>query len=161
LASTSNSPRDTESPEAAATHLDVAPSAIYHHVKDREVLVALAMDNLLRRQTWPTPGLDWRTYLEDNARQVWSLLEAYPGLSPELTPQTAEGAAINAYMSSMCAHLELLGFQSATPVSLSIWSSTWHSMLRSDRFDDVQDAVLTPLTPNERKTFVRLFAKPT
>lgn len=96
--------------EAVAGHLDVAHSALYHHVKDRDALVQLAMDHLMRRQMWPSAGPDWRRYLDENGRVVWAMLEAHPGLSLELTAQTARGAAIEARMQSMNAHLEMLGF---------------------------------------------------
>lgn len=96
--------------EAVASHIDIAHSAIYHHVKDREALVELAMDTLMRRETWPAPGPDWRHHLDANGRAIWDLLERHPGLSLEITAQSAPSTALRSYVAGLCAHLEMLGF---------------------------------------------------
>lgn len=96
--------------EAVAAELDIAHSAIYHHVKNREALVELAMNHIMRREVWPAPGPDWRAYLAANSQALWDLLGRHPGLALELTAQTAHSSALGAFTDTLTAHLEMLGF---------------------------------------------------
>ncbi|GGT02124.1 hypothetical protein GCM10010156_70080 [Planobispora rosea] len=71
-----------------AERLQVAHSALYRHVADREDLVILAMDRVLQLTPWPEPTGRWRTDLTEQAEAVWRLLEAHPGLIKEFLKLT-------------------------------------------------------------------------
>ncbi|MFI7700327.1 TetR/AcrR family transcriptional regulator [Nonomuraea sp. NPDC049480] len=66
-----------------ADRLQVAHSALYRHVADREDLVIVAINRALSTATWPEPTGEWRSDLESQAAALWDLLEAYPGLVKE------------------------------------------------------------------------------
>ncbi|WP_449064261.1 TetR/AcrR family transcriptional regulator [Planomonospora algeriensis] len=71
-----------------AERLQVAHSALYRHVADREDLVILAIDRALRHVAWPEPTGRWRTDLTEQAGVLWRLLEAHPGLVREFLKLT-------------------------------------------------------------------------
>ncbi|MFB9717272.1 TetR/AcrR family transcriptional regulator [Planobispora longispora] len=71
-----------------AEQLQVAHSALYRHVADREDLVVLAMNRMLQLTPWPEPAGRWRTDLAAQADAVWRLLESHPGLIKEFLKLT-------------------------------------------------------------------------
>lgn len=66
---------------AVAAQVGVSPSALYSHVRDRDDLVALAVEQAMSTMTWPDPGAAWRDYLKGCARSLWDLLEEHDGLA--------------------------------------------------------------------------------
>lgn len=160
--------------EAVATHLDTAHSAIYHHVKNREALVELAMNHLMRREVWPAPGPDWRAHLDANSKAVWGLLRRHPGLALELTAQTAHSSALQAFTASLSSHLEMLGFDSSDaylaadlvidlPFDVSIRAHYYAEAADGDLWDGIDDwfeakleivlaGIASELAPGHRRT---------
>ncbi|MEO3884332.1 TetR/AcrR family transcriptional regulator C-terminal domain-containing protein [Nonomuraea sp. B5E05] len=66
-----------------ADRLQVAHSALYRHVADREELVMVAIDRAIAAAPWPEPAGEWRSDLEAQAAAVWHVLERHPGLVKE------------------------------------------------------------------------------
>ncbi|TDC04573.1 TetR family transcriptional regulator [Nonomuraea longispora] len=66
-----------------ADRLQVAHSALYRHVADREELVMVAIDRAVAAAPWPEPAGEWRPDLEAQAAAVWRVLERHPGLVKE------------------------------------------------------------------------------
>lgn len=67
---------------AVAEHLGVAPPSLYHHVANREGLVALAAARLLARFELPEPGgATWDAWLREGALRLDGQLAAHPGLA--------------------------------------------------------------------------------
>lgn len=99
--------------EGVAMQLGTSNSAIYHHIDDRDALVALAMDVLVNNTQWPSDGDDWRAYLDGCAVTLWSLLHQHPGLALELTRLAIPSAAYRARIREMCDRLETLGVSPA------------------------------------------------
>ncbi|TDD11223.1 TetR family transcriptional regulator [Nonomuraea deserti] len=66
-----------------ADRLQVAHSALYRHVADREELVMVAIDRAVAAVAWPEPTGEWRSDLEAQAAALWHLLEGHPGLIKE------------------------------------------------------------------------------
>lgn len=61
--------------------LNVSTSALYHHVRDRDELVELAVDHVVSAIVWPDPDLPWRDYLAGCGTSLWKLLAAHEGLA--------------------------------------------------------------------------------
>ncbi|MBF4160394.1 TetR/AcrR family transcriptional regulator C-terminal domain-containing protein [Nocardioides acrostichi] len=62
-----------------AAELDVRPSALYHHVANKQTLLALVADELLRRTFRPAlpADADWRATLVSTARALRESMLAY------------------------------------------------------------------------------------
>ncbi|MEM8620744.1 MAG: TetR/AcrR family transcriptional regulator [Actinomycetota bacterium] len=67
-----------------ATTLNVWPTAVYHHVPDKQRLVQLVLDGALSELQVPDPDLPWRTWFEEMATSILGVLRQYPGLADHL-----------------------------------------------------------------------------
>ncbi|MGD9429135.1 TetR/AcrR family transcriptional regulator [Arthrobacter russicus] len=67
-----------------AASLGVKHSSLYRHVGSRDDLVSMAIDLMASEAKWPTPGADWREYLEKFTDVMWTMYEEFPGVAPEL-----------------------------------------------------------------------------
>lgn len=67
-----------------AARIEASPAVIYHHVGDREAVVGLVLDHVVRELTVPPETLPWREWfglLLDDHREV---LRRYPGVAYRL-----------------------------------------------------------------------------
>ncbi|MEM9516830.1 MAG: TetR/AcrR family transcriptional regulator [Actinomycetota bacterium] len=67
-----------------ATTLNVWPTAVYHHVPDKQRLVQLVLDGALSELQLPDPDLSWRTWFEEMATSILGVLRRYPGMADHL-----------------------------------------------------------------------------
>lgn len=80
-----------------AARIEASPAVVYHHVGDREAVVGLVLDHVVRRLTVPPETLPWREWfglLLDDHREV---LRRYPGVARRLAmhgPPATCGAPI-------------------------------------------------------------------
>ncbi|TCO53568.1 TetR family transcriptional regulator [Actinocrispum wychmicini] len=77
-----------------AAEIEASPAVVYHHVGDREAVVAQVIERVTSRIPTPPESLPWREWFAtmlDNHRQV---LRAYPGIAYRLArsgPAAATG----------------------------------------------------------------------
>mgnify|MGYP000093892249 CR=1 FL=1 len=77
-----------------ATHLGVAHSSLYHHVKSRDEIIAMAADIAVEELDWRCPEtVTWREELIVLTDSIWELYYKNPGLAEslnhgEITPTT-------------------------------------------------------------------------
>ncbi|ALG08989.1 TetR/AcrR family transcriptional regulator [Kibdelosporangium phytohabitans] len=67
-----------------AGRIEASPAVVYHHVGDREAVVCLVLEHVVRELTVPPETLPWREWfglLLDNHREV---LRRYPGVARRL-----------------------------------------------------------------------------
>jgi AcrR family transcriptional regulator len=67
-----------------AARIEASPAVVYHHVGDREAVVRLVLDHVVRQLTVPPETLPWREWfglLLDDHRDV---LRRYPGVAYRL-----------------------------------------------------------------------------
>ncbi|MEM9035483.1 MAG: TetR/AcrR family transcriptional regulator [Actinomycetota bacterium] len=67
--------------ESVAAALGVTHSTLYHHVRNRDELLALAVDRAAAARPWPDATGNWHDDLQAASRAVWELLVANPGLA--------------------------------------------------------------------------------
>jgi AcrR family transcriptional regulator len=86
---------------ALAAELGVTPMAVYRHVRDKEHLLALLLDNALRRVQVPNDGC-WQDRLRALHRRVTRALQRYPGLLFDVNAESDTGARLlEAYVQIM------------------------------------------------------------
>ncbi len=66
---------------AVADALDVTPMALYYHVADKQALVALVVDEVVREIALPAETGDWRDDLWEMARWMRQISAAHPAVS--------------------------------------------------------------------------------
>ena len=70
---------------AVAERLGVGQATLYRHASNRDELVRLGLDHVLRSAEWPSLEGEWRPLLERWAIAAWRLWEQHPGAVLELT----------------------------------------------------------------------------
>ncbi len=70
---------------AVAERLGVGQATLYRHASNRDELVRLGLDRVLRTAEWPDADGEWRPLLERWAIAAWRVWEQYPGAVLELT----------------------------------------------------------------------------
>lgn len=75
---------------AVARNLDVAPSALYRVVPDRDALIREALAFIIRQATPPNPDQPWADQLRALADRAWDVLDAHPGVATAMV--TVPGA---------------------------------------------------------------------
>ena len=117
----------TVSISGIARALEVAPSALYRVVKDREELISLALHHIVNEVTIPTDSDNWPDVLRTIVSVFWETLEKYPGLAAVILTQPG-----------MYLHLE--------PISRDCMAQLCHHGLRPEQaefaLDFVGDTVL-------------------
>lgn len=95
---------------SVAKHLGTAHSAVYHHVKDRSVLLGLTVDHLINTTAWPPLSSNWRETLREYATTFWDLLDNHPGLALEITVHSMPSLSYQRLIHTLIQHLTSLGF---------------------------------------------------
>jgi AcrR family transcriptional regulator len=70
---------------AVAENLGVGQATLYRHASNRDELVRLGLDQVLRTAEWPDVDGEWRPLLERWAVAAWRVWEQHPGAVLELT----------------------------------------------------------------------------
>lgn len=70
---------------AVAERLGVGQATLYRHASNRDELVRLGLDRVLRTAEWPDVDGEWRPLLERWAIAAWRVWEQHPGAVLELT----------------------------------------------------------------------------
>lgn len=70
---------------AVAERLGIAQATLYRHTPNRDELVRLGLDLVLRRTPWPDLDGPWKPLLERWAMASWRIWERYPGAVRETT----------------------------------------------------------------------------
>jgi len=104
-----------------AEQLGVTPMAIYYYVRNKEELLTLVSDRLLRQIDGDDSGT-WQERLLDHGTRMWDVLTQYPGLaasilSRPMSEQSKRGA------SRIRTLLEEAGFDRATA---GLAFQSWH-----------------------------------
>lgn len=84
--------------------------ALYRHVRDRNDLLTLAVETLLRDVTHPALTADWRDYLTRTATAVYAVMVAAPGLTEALRGSAVAPEAMVEWFGEVVGHLVVLGF---------------------------------------------------
>ena len=98
----------TVSISGIARELEVAPSALYRVVKDREELITLALQHIAAEVTIPTDSNNWPDVLRTISSVFWETLEKYPGLAAVVLTQPGMYLHLEplsrACMTQLCCH---------------------------------------------------------
>lgn len=70
---------------SVAERLGVGQATLYRHASNRDELVRLGLDRVLRTAEWPGLDGEWRPLLERWALAAWRVWEQHPGAVIELT----------------------------------------------------------------------------
>lgn len=70
---------------AVAERLGVGQATLYRHASNRDELVRLGLDRVVRSAEWPDLEGEWRPLLERWAIAAWRVWERHPGAVLELT----------------------------------------------------------------------------
>lgn len=79
---------------AVGTRLGISHSTLYGYFRNRDELIAAAIEHVVDAIEWPEPGADWREFLITTARAHWRLYAAHPGLAREITALRLTGPAL-------------------------------------------------------------------
>lgn len=101
---------DRFSMSAVAAELGVAHPTLYRHVRDRDDLLTLVVQTLLRDVSRPHTSGDWRDYLTRTASAVYAVMAAAPGLTEALRGSTVAPPAMVEWFAEVVSHLVVLGF---------------------------------------------------
>lgn len=67
-----------------AAAVDASPGVIYHHVGDREAVVASVIDHVVGTLPLPDADLPWRSWFEELLAALRPALRGYPGVAHRL-----------------------------------------------------------------------------
>ena len=94
-----------------ATRLEVVPGALYHHVRDKQQLHDLVLDNVLAEvDLHPDPALDWTEQLKLLAHRLRKVLEDHPGVAGILKTRDPLGPHSLALAEAFLGPLQAAGF---------------------------------------------------
>lgn len=79
---------------AVGAHLGISHSTLYGYFRNRDELIAAAIERAVNAIDWPEPCGDWREYLADTAWAHWRLYAVHPGLAMEITALRITGPAL-------------------------------------------------------------------
>ena len=77
-----------------ATHLDVKPMTIYHHVANKEAIIDGIVDLVFAEIELPSDDLDWRTAIRRRCESVRDVLARHPWATPLMESRTSPGRAM-------------------------------------------------------------------
>lgn len=76
-----------------AARIEASPAVVYHHVGDREAVVCLVLEHVVRELAIPPETLPWREWFERLLADHRTVLRGYPGVANRLAmtgpPDTA------------------------------------------------------------------------
>jgi AcrR family transcriptional regulator len=94
-----------------ATRLGVVPGALYHHVRNKQQLHDLVLDNVLAEvDVHPDPSLAWTEQLKDLAHRLRQVLEDHPGIAAILKTRDPLGPHSLALAEAFLSPLQAAGF---------------------------------------------------
>jgi AcrR family transcriptional regulator len=94
-----------------AARLGVVPGALYHHVRNKERLHDLVLDNVLAEVDFNIdPSLDWTEQLRVLAHRLRQVLEAHPGVAGILKTRDPLGPHSLALAEAFLGPLQAAGF---------------------------------------------------
>ena len=94
-----------------ATRLGVVPGAVYHHVRNKQQLQDLVLDNVLAEiDVHVDPALGWTEQLKILAHRLRQVLEAHPGVAGILKTRDPLGPHSLALAEALLAPLQAAGF---------------------------------------------------
>jgi AcrR family transcriptional regulator len=94
-----------------AARLGVVPGALYHHVRNKQQLHDLVLDNVLAEvDIQPDPSLDWAGQLKVLAHRLRAVLEDHPGVAGILKTRDPLGPHSLALAEAFLAPLQTAGF---------------------------------------------------
>jgi AcrR family transcriptional regulator len=94
-----------------AARLQVAPGAVYHHVRNKQQLHDLVLDNVLAEVDIHTdPALDWTDQLKLLAHRLRQVLEDHPGVAAILKTRDPLGPHSLALAEAFLGPLQAAGF---------------------------------------------------
>jgi AcrR family transcriptional regulator len=94
-----------------ATRLGVVPGALYHHVRNKQQLQDLLLDNVLAEvDVRLDPSLRWNEQLKVLAQRLRQVLEAHPGIAGILKTRDPLGPHSLALAEAFLAPLQTAGF---------------------------------------------------
>jgi AcrR family transcriptional regulator len=94
-----------------AARLGVVPGALYHHVRNKQQLQDLLLDNVLAEiDLQPDPTLDWTGQLTLLAHRLRQVLEAHPGVAGILKTRDPLGPHSLALAEAFLEPLQAAGF---------------------------------------------------
>ncbi|OZM70128.1 TetR family transcriptional regulator [Amycolatopsis antarctica] len=86
---------DNWSVRQLAAEVHAYPAVIYHHVGDRDAVIAAVTDRVLRMVSEPPPELGWREWFELLLARLREVLLGYPGVAGRLALfGPADGSAV-------------------------------------------------------------------
>jgi AcrR family transcriptional regulator len=80
-----------------AARIEASPAVVYHHIGDREAVVCLVLERVVRELTIPPETLPWREWFERLLADHRIVLRKYPGVAYRLAmhgPPASAGAPI-------------------------------------------------------------------
>ncbi|MGL5816424.1 MAG: TetR/AcrR family transcriptional regulator [Phycicoccus sp.] len=101
---------------AVADELGTSAAALYHHVRDRDELVAIAVEEVVDTAHWPDPALPWREYLRGVGCSTWDLFDANPGLAGIAATMTSTPPSVRRRFHAACSALLGHGFEATSAV---------------------------------------------
>jgi TetR/AcrR family tetracycline transcriptional repressor len=94
-----------------AARLGVVPGAVYHHIRNKQQLQDLVLDNVLAEvDIHQDPSLDWTSHLKQLAHRLRQVLEAHPGVAAILKTRDPLGPHSLALAEAFLAPLQAAGF---------------------------------------------------
>jgi TetR/AcrR family tetracycline transcriptional repressor len=94
-----------------AARLGVVPGALYHHVRNKQQLQDLLLDNVLAEvEVQVDPALGWADHLNALAHRLRRVLEAHPGVAGILKTRDPLGPHSLALAEAFLAPLQAAGF---------------------------------------------------
>jgi AcrR family transcriptional regulator len=94
-----------------ATHLGVVPGALYHHLRNKQQLHDLVLDNVLAEVDLNLdPTLDWADQLKLLAHRLRQVLEAHPGVAAILKTRDPLGPHSLTLAEALLEPLQAAGF---------------------------------------------------
>jgi AcrR family transcriptional regulator len=94
-----------------AARLDVVPGALYRHVRNKQQLHDLVLDNVLAEvDIHPDPSLDWTDQLKVLAHRLRQVLEDHPGVAGILKTRDPLGPHSLALAEAFLGPLQAAGF---------------------------------------------------
>ena len=93
-----------------AARLGVVPGAVYHHIRNKQQLQDLVLDNVLAEvNLHHDPSLDWTSHLKQLAHRLRQVLEAHPGVAAILKTRDPLGPHSLALAEAFLAPLQAAG----------------------------------------------------
>ncbi|GAA0631205.1 hypothetical protein GCM10010174_60090 [Kutzneria viridogrisea] len=95
---------------SVARHLGVSHSTLYRYVRDKDDLLAVAVEQAFRTADWPNLELGWRELLQAFAEAIWVAIDRHPGLAEAVHTLAVIPPTVVRLMGEYGERLRALGF---------------------------------------------------